>query len=190
MRQIRAFVAVQISPPVRDRAKKLIELLQVTEAKVKWVEPQNLHLTLKFLGDVESVELPRICKAVATAVADLAPFEILVSQAGAFPTVERPRTVWLGVSQGQDQMVQLHQRVEQALSPLGFRQEQRRFRPHLTLGRVRQSPYGIPELGELLRQHRDYEGGSMFVSDVVVVSSELSRAGPVYEPLATIDLAG
>jgi 2'-5' RNA ligase len=190
MRQIRAFVAVQISPPIRDRAKKLIELLRVTEAKVKWVEPQNLHLTLKFLGDVESIELPRICKAVADATAPLPPFEVLVAQAGAFPSGERPRTIWLGATQGQDEMVELHQRVERALSPLGFREEQRRFRPHLTLGRVRQSPYGIPQLGELLQQHRDYEAGAMFVSDVVVVSSELSRTGPVYDPLATIDLAG
>jgi RNA 2',3'-cyclic 3'-phosphodiesterase len=188
-RSLRAFIAVEISSEVRTRARQLITRLAGTEARVTWVKPQLLHLTLKFLGDVDLTDIPPVSAAVTQAVADLPPFEIEVRGAGAFPNPARPRTIWLGVGQGQEEMVELHDRVEVALAGMGFRRELRRFRPHLTIGRVR-GAHAIGELGELVSQHADFSGGISSVDDLVVMSSELERDGPAYEPLAVAPLNG
>ncbi len=134
---LRTFVAVEISQQVRARAVELIAALGGAAAGVKWVEPENLHLTLKFLGEVHQREIVRVCQAVERGVAKVAPFELEVRGAGAFPTAARPHTVWLGAGDGTQEMVALHDRVEDALAELGHRKEHRRFQVHLTLGRVR-----------------------------------------------------
>jgi 2'-5' RNA ligase len=189
-RHLRTFIAVAISPEVRSRAQKLIGELSGTSAKVRWIEPENLHYSLKFLGDVELLEIPRVCEAVHRAVADLPPFEITAQGTGAFPDVRRPRTIWLGVGEGSEAMIELNGAVERELAPLGFRREQRRFRPHLTIGRVRGAPHGMNELGRLVEQHADFVGGVVSVDEVIVFSSELGPDGPTYEPLATSTLDG
>ncbi len=183
-------MAVEISSEMRLRASQLIGRIDSTSAKVKWVDPENLHLTLKFLGDVDLLEIPKLCEAVADAVVDLPPFEIEARGAGAFPDLHHPRTVWLGMGRGTEEMVELHDAVERSLATLGFRREQRRFRPHLTLGRVRGGGPGIVELAESLAEQADFAGGVSSVEEAVVFSSELGRNGPAYEVLATAPLNG
>jgi RNA 2',3'-cyclic 3'-phosphodiesterase len=189
-RPLRTFIAVAASREVRSRARQLMDQLSGTAAKVRWVEPENLHFSLKFLGDVDLLEVPTVCEAVTRAVAALPPFEIVARGAGAFPDVDRPRTIWLGVADGSEQMVELNAEVERELAPLGFRREARRFRPHLTIGRVRDGRPGLSELGRLLRQQADFVGGVVSVDEVIVFSSQLDRDGPIYEPLATATLDG
>ena len=128
----RTFVAVEISGPIRARAAGLIAALQATAADVKWVEPHNLHLTLKFLGEVHQRDIAALCQAVSRGAAEVEPFALEVRGAGAFPTAARPRTVWLGAAEGAEQMVVLHDRVEDVLAELGYRKEHRRFQTHLT----------------------------------------------------------
>jgi 2'-5' RNA ligase len=188
-RPLRTFVAVSASHEVRTRAAQLIGELSTTAAKVRWVEPGNLHYSLKFLGDVELIELPKVCEAVVRAVHEKPPFEFIARGAGAFPDFRRPRTVWLGVDEGSESMIELNAAVERELAPMGFRREQRRFRPHLTIGRVR-GIEGLHELGQLVRQHADFVGGVVSVDEVIVYSSELGPSGPTYEPLATATLDG
>lgn len=188
-RSLRTFIAVEMSPEVRSRAQQLVSRLQTTAAKVTWVKPEAMHLTLKFVGEVDLIDIHDVCQAVTGAVAEIPPFEIDVHGAGAFPTVGRPRTIWLGVGRGEAEMVELHEAIERALAGLGFRQENRRFRPHLTLGRVR-GDRDLRELGQLISQHTDYSGGVASVDEVVVFSSELEADGPVHEPLAVAPLNG
>jgi 2'-5' RNA ligase len=187
---LRTFVAVEIPLEVRDRARRVIATLDTTAAKVKWVEPENLHWTLKFLGEVDIVETPAVCEAVRRAAEPLASFDLGVWGVGAFPDIARPRTIWLGVDEGSEAMIELHDAIEFELSKLGYRPENRRFRPHLTIGRVRQSPEGIAELGALIEQHAEFDGGVAMVDEVVVFSSKLHRDGPTYEPLSHVELRG
>jgi 2'-5' RNA ligase len=168
----------------------LIDRLSSSGAKVRWVEPHNLHFTLKFLGDVDLLDIPQLCEAVTAAVAELPPFEIEALGAGAFPDLHNPRTVWLGVGRGTEAMVELHGAVERTLTTLGFRREQRRYRPHVTLGRVRGAGPGNLELAERLAKLADFPGGMASIEEVVVFSSELGRDGPSYEVLATAPLSG
>jgi RNA 2',3'-cyclic 3'-phosphodiesterase len=157
---------------------------------VKWVETHNLHLTLKFLGEVHQREIMAVCQAVGSSASEVDQFELEVRGAGAFPTAARPRTVWLGAGEGASQMVALHGRVEAALAKLGYREEHRRFQPHLTIGRVRGAGPGIAELGELLKQHTGTLIGSMTVRKVTVFSSTLNSSGPTYDVLGTLPLGG
>ena len=185
---LRTFVAVEISAAIRARANGIIDALGGSAADVTWVEPHNLHLTLKFLGDVHQREIVDVCRAVARGASQVAPFSLEVHGAGAFPNAARPRTVWLGAAEGAAQMVVLHDRVEAALADLGYREEHRRFQTHLTIGRVRGAGPGITELGGLLQQQADVSVGSMDVQKLTVFSSTLTATGPIYEVLGTARL--
>lgn len=187
---IRTFVAVEIPFEIKDRASRVIAELRDTPAKVKWVAPAHMHWTLKFLGNVDMLEIPQVCQAVQRAVEPLAGFDVEAKGAGAFPDIQRPRTVWIGTGRGSEQMIELHDAIEFELAKLGYRSENRRFRPHLTIGRVRQSPEGIRELGRLIEKHAAFEGGLTLVDEVVVFASELGSDGPTYEPLCHAELKG
>ena len=188
---LRTFIAVPVAPELESRARVLIGKLRVSTAKAKWIEPKNLHWTLKFLGDIELRETAAICKAVSAAVARFTPFDIEASGAGAFPDSARPRTVWLGMGQGSEEMIALHDAIEHSLEPLGYRAENRRFRPHITIGRVRQSTTeGIQDLGRLVQENADFDGGLASVDEVTIFSSELGRDGPTYDPLGHAELLG
>jgi 2'-5' RNA ligase len=108
---LRTFIAVEVPLEVRDKARRVIAALDTTPAKVKWVEPANLHWTLKFLGEVELVETPAICEAVSRAVEPLASFDVETFGVGAFPDRHRPRTVWLGMRHGSEAMIELHDAI-------------------------------------------------------------------------------
>ena len=187
---LRTFVAVEIPSEVKDRATQLIDRLQAAPAKVRWVAPRHMHWTLKFLGDVDMLEMPAVCQAVARAVESLVPFDVEARGAGAFPDVKRPRTLWVGMGTGSEQMIERHDAIEHELAKLGYRAENRRFRPHLTIGRVRNSPEGIEELGRLVQKHAAFESGLSTVYEVVVFSSELGPDGPTQEPLSHAELKG
>jgi RNA 2',3'-cyclic 3'-phosphodiesterase len=184
----RTFVAVELTGAIRARAVELIAALGGTAADVKWVEPHNLHLTLKFLGEVHEREISRVCQAIERGAAEVEPFELEVRGAGAFPVAARPRTVWLGAGVGTEQMVTLHDRVEAHLAKLDYREEHRRFQPHLTIGRVRGAGQGIAELGSLLQRQADFTAGRMTVGKVTIFASTLASAGPIYEVLGTAPL--
>ncbi len=185
---IRTFVAVEVSADVRARAGQLMARLGATGTKVKWVELRNLHLTLKFLGDVDARELPQVCTAVAEAVRTLPAFEIELVGAGAFPTASRPRTLWMGVGRGSEGLIEVHERLERGLAGLGFRREGRRYQPHLTIGRVRGEK--ADALADVVAELESFPGGVSSVDEVVVFSSELAKEGPTYEAMFQAPLEG
>lgn len=187
--RVRTFIAVELGLDIRAKATRLIAKLQTTDADVRWVEPDKLHWTLKFLGDVPRNDIPEICTVVQRAAAGMAPFDLESRGVGAFPDIHQPRTIWMGVGHGHDAMVNLQQCVDESLESIGYRREARRFRPHLTLGRVR-GARGAADLAEQLQALPDYPGGAMSVEEVIVFSSTLERHGPTYDPLATAELRG
>ena len=190
MDMTRTFVAVEAPAAVRQRAVDLIERLRASQAEVKWVEPHNLHVTVKFLGDVPTPATVEVCAAVAAAVQTLPPLPVTFRGAGAFPDMRRPTTVWLGIGQGADEFGDLVAAVEKSLAQLGYPKEGRRFHPHLTLGRVRGTGPAVRELSDLIRAHAEFEAGTAELREVVVFASHLNRTGPTYQALARIPLAG
>ncbi len=188
MRKTRTFVAVELSAQVRQRAADLIQRLQASDTRVNWVAPENMHITLKFLGEQADDCLVTVCQSVIQAVKDLPPFEFHCHGAGAFPNCQRPRTLWIGVRQGADVLRQLHQRVEDALAELGYPKENRAFQPHLTIGRVRSGGPAAEILGQLVQRADDFQVGMVPANAVVVFGSFLQRGGPRYEVLARAPL--
>ncbi len=188
MSKTRMFVAVEISPQVRGRAADLMQRLQESDAKVSWVASQNLHITMKFLGDQTDDELAIICRAVQQAAAAVPAFEFTCQGAGAFPNLQRPRTLWIGVREGAEQLKELQQCLDSKLAAHGFPPERRGFQPHLTLGRVRSGGAALPVLGQLVAEAEDFAAGSTSVDEVIVFGSYLQRGGPLYEVLARAPL--
>ena len=191
MNKIRTFVAVDVNESVRRRAARLIEQLAASVGNVKWVEPQHMHLTLQFLGDVPQTDVHKVCLAVRRAVVGCVPFAMSLLGAGAFPHAGRPSTIWIGVDQGAQQLKTIQQRIQQALKPLGFPPERRAYHPHLTIGRIRRGRVsGGSQLARDLRDQQSFDAGRSTVDQVIVYASYLERTGPSYQPMSRIVLPG
>lgn len=187
---IRTFVAVEVSESVRGRAAELVRRLKVGSVKVGWVAPANMHITLKFLGEQTDESVADICRAVRAGAAQVEPFEFTCAGAGAFPSASRPRTLWLGVTDGLAELQRLHASIDAALAQLRFPKDRHRFLPHLTIGRVREGGPGQQSLVDELLAAHEFVGGTTIVDEVTVFSSELTPTGPIYDVLATAPLAG
>jgi RNA 2',3'-cyclic 3'-phosphodiesterase len=133
--RVRSFAAIELEPHVLDAVGGIQRRLADKIDGVRWSTPAQLHITLKFLGEVESRDLPDICTRMDRAVEEIDGFAARFSHLGAFPSLQSPRILWLGLDSGVDQLRQLHNRLDQAFAELGVRQEGRGFQPHVTLGR-------------------------------------------------------
>jgi 2'-5' RNA ligase len=188
---IRTFIAVAASPEIKQAALQLTSRLRLSvqsSGDIKWVAAENLHWTLQFLGNLDERDIPEVCDAVSTAVTEIEPFELEARGAGAFPSAQRPRTLWIGARQGERAMTVLHSAVERRLKKRGYRGEQRRFVPHITIGRAGRKS-SAHSLEEELANLADYDAGTMLVDEVTVYSSQLGPGGPTYEVLAHAPLA-
>ena len=188
MRRLRAFAAVEIPPAVKKKLRRVRERIGALRGKVRLVEEENMHLTVKFLGDVDERDMYRACEIVrdaATAV-DEAVFQ--VRRVGVFPSERKPRVFWAGVEEeGEAVLRTLHRRLDKDLGVLGVREENRAWHPHLTLARARflEDP---GETRELLEEMRDREFGGVLGSEICLFQSDLRRGGPVYAKLGTFPL--
>jgi len=184
MKRTRTFIALDPGKAIRDRLVSLQENLGKAGADVKWVEPDNLHLTLLFLGEVDQRELAPVCKAVAEVVAQHAGFPLSIEQAGAFPNARRPRTLWVGVGTGTQEVTALHDALERPLLGLGcYRREERAYSPHLTVGRVK-ADHPAEDLTKALAKYATWSAGEAIIREVHVMGSELTPKGPVYTVLS------
>jgi 2'-5' RNA ligase len=192
MPRIRTFIAVELSPRVLARAGDLIDKLRGADATINWVRPQQMHLTLKFLGDVPDTETPDICRVVSQVASQFEPFEVVCRGAGAFPSAENPRTLWIGFQDGSEELKELQAAIDDAFKrELGYGTEARGFHPHLTIGRVKHaSPTGREDLARLLTEHQNFDADLAVVDELVVFASFLDRKGPTHEPLHHAELRG
>ena len=189
---VRAFIAVEISPSIRTEARKTLRPVMEAYPNVKWVEEENFHVTLKFLGTVPTVDLHRVVAAVERGCRKFEQFDLVFEGVGAFPNAEAPRSIWIGVREGTREIRELARRIEAELAEIGYPPENREFTPHLTLGRARQKDResGVDGgLGRMIFERSNVFFGSSPVDAVLVYSSELERGGPKYDVLAEIPLS-
>ncbi|HEX5505276.1 MAG TPA: RNA 2',3'-cyclic phosphodiesterase [Thermomicrobiales bacterium] len=185
----RLFVAVELSEEARGALAEAQAACRRCALPVRWVDPQGAHLTVKFLGAVEPERVAALTDALATIVTGHRPFLLWTGPTGAFPSPRRPRVLWLGVTGPTDCLDDLQQDVEFALHGLGFPLEGRPFRPHLTLGRVRDG--AAPDAAGLTRaleEARHLAPAPLPVRDLRLMRSELGRGGPRYTTLAVAHL--
>jgi RNA 2',3'-cyclic 3'-phosphodiesterase len=179
---VRAFVAVFPPPEVREALAEAARELPVA-GKVRLTPPANVHLTLKFLGDIPREDLGRVAEALEPLRARHEPFEAGISGFGAFPSPRKARILWAGIGEGADRLRALARDVEESLEPLGFEREDRAYVPHLTVGRARGRPVAL----EAAETPSPIPG--FFVRQVELVESVLGKAGATYTTLAAYPLS-
>jgi 2'-5' RNA ligase len=188
MSRLRTFIAVDPGKTIRDRLVALQTELARAGSEMKWTERENLHVTLLFLGEVDIRETNDVCRAVMEGSRGIKPFSMTVESVGCFPNARRPRTVWAGLSDGAAEMTALHDALETPLLELHcYRREGRPFTPHITLGRVK-GERADDQLTAELPKFADWQGGTVDVREVLVMSSELHPSGPTYTVLGRTKL--
>jgi RNA 2',3'-cyclic 3'-phosphodiesterase len=181
LRRVRTFIAVELSPGVKHRAGELIKELKPTGADVNWTPPQQMHLTLKFLGEISRDDIIPLCRLTGEVAAKFQPFDLGFRGTGAFPHTDHPRTLWIGIEEGLEEIRALQKELEQALyDKLGFPKERRQFTPHLTIGRVHKA---TPEMNDIMEAHSKFVGDFSEVDELVVFASYKERDGQRHEPM-------
>jgi 2'-5' RNA ligase len=191
MAQIRSFIAIELPGEVKRELVRLQDELRLgSRTSVRWVDTNNIHLTLKFLGDIDEKITGRITAVLEEAASGTSPFRLEISGLGVFPNPRRVQVVWVGLSGDIEKLGQLQKRIESGLVPLGFAAESRSFTPHLTLGRVRDraTPEERQDLGRLIEGMRFESGAGLKVDSVNLMKSQLTREGPIYSRLSSVEL--
>jgi 2'-5' RNA ligase len=188
---LRLFIALNFPDKVKQALGAFMDVLSRIPSGAKWVEAGNLHLTIQFLGNTPSEQVPAIVNALHHTVDGIPPFSLALEGVGVFPAVERPRVLWVGVSGETALLSRLHRRVREEMDLLGFEAEKRRFSPHLTLARIK-SPVGFSSLWEMAAGPGEEYGkfGSVKFNSIELMQSELGPKGPKYSILARIPLSG
>ena len=183
---IRAFIAVEIPSEVLDRIAATIEILRARLRGIHWVTSDNVHLTLKFLGDIDQSQIEPIGAALADALGPFPRCIISAKGLGVFPSLRQPRVLWVGLAG--NSLNSLAATVQSALTPFGFAPEVRPFRPHLTIGRVRPTKRIDRSLGLELERWTNHDFGASAVDKVILFRSELRPTGAIYTRLTAVAL--
>jgi 2'-5' RNA ligase len=186
---IRSFIAVPLPPEVKERLAEAQRRLQPMAPDVKWVAADSFHITLKFLGGVAPDRLQETWREVTAGLQGATGFTLHLVGAGAFPSATRPRVVWAGIAQGAEELARLAARTERACAACGFDPENRPFRAHVTLGRVRE-PAPNPQLAEQLAALAATDFGTAPVDRVILMRSDLTPQGAKYTVLEQLLLEG
>ena len=189
--KIRSFIAIELPEDVIKALTRVQSRFKAADEKnVKWVEPENMHLTLQFLGNVEATAVGNITAAIERAAAGARHFHLEVGGLGAFPNLHRVQTIWVGLGGDLDKLARLQKDISANLTPLGFKPENRPFSPHLTLGRARDfiKPQEREALGKLLESMPFNVKYKVEAAAVNLMKSQLTRQGPIYTKLASVKL--
>jgi len=183
---MRTFIAIELSDHVKKKIEQLQAPLKKTNTFVSWVKPENIHITLKFLGEVPENKINEVFSATGKALEGAKKFTMSLKGLGAFPDVRRPRVIWIGSGSGEKELSYLANRVEEEMEKIGFPKENRKFSAHFTIGRVKSSK-NIEKLMELVKSS-DFSTEEIEIKEVVVMKSQLHPAGAIYTPLKKIPL--
>lgn len=179
---MRTFIAIELSQEIRDTLAQIASRLKYAGADVKWVEKDNIHLTLKFLGEISEEKAKLVAARLDTIAKETKPFEISLKDLGAFPKIDSPRVIWVGLDKGAKESTELAKKIGLALSKLGFQEEARPFAAHLTIGRVR-SGLNKAALVEKMTSCQLSAISFQLIQSIALFKSTLTPKGPIYSKL-------
>lgn len=192
MDQVRSFVAIELESDIKSAVGEIQQALRGKEIEdqVRWVKPEGMHLTLKFLGNVPADRIKELTLAMTRGSQGVRQFRIAFHGLGCFPSLSRPNVIWVGVEGETEELAALQQGIEEHLSLLGYPPEKRGYAPHLTLGRVRRDVAASQRrrLGSLIEGLAVAVLGEMLVREVSLMRSDLSPSGARYSRLARVQL--
>ena len=184
---IQTFIAVEIPDNVISGIRDLQQDLKADGVNIRWVRPENIHLTLKFLGDVQAADIDNISGVISGAVEEVPSISLQAKGVGVFPGVKRPRVLWVGLSGQLELLSRLQKALDANLKGIGFPQEKRPFKGHLTIGRVK-TKMDSKIFVDALMAFRSFESETFVADRIVLFKSELKPNGAVYTNLASATL--
>ncbi|MEO0091613.1 MAG: RNA 2',3'-cyclic phosphodiesterase [candidate division WOR-3 bacterium] len=177
MERIRSFIAIEIPEKIRDKIMEFVGKFQQQDYDVRWVKYENLHLTLCFLGNVSKDFLHKATDKLSAIVTTQKSFELSLKNFGAFPSLRSPRVIWIGVEKGGNELIDLQAKIESTMAEIGYKPEERRFHPHLTIGRVKK------RIDNDIIFTTQYNSGVFLVNSITLFKSILTPDGPIYEKI-------
>jgi len=187
---MRVFIATDIDDATRKALGDLQQRVQgdvdIKKGDVKWVNPETMHLTLKFLGEIKDEKVAEVCNIVKTIAERATGFELAIESVGCFGG-RSARVLWVGTGDGAEELIRLQKDLEQQMASAGWPEEQRQFSGHLTLCRIRNSKAGV-KLAKITDQYKDYKVGVISVDSITVYQSQLTPTGPIYTVLGNYKL--
>jgi RNA 2',3'-cyclic 3'-phosphodiesterase len=193
---VRTFIAVRPPDPLCDHIAEVVRgrrrpvgAGRMAVDGVRWVPPENLHYTVKFLGELTAARLPEMEAALEAVGRRHVAFDAALAGGGCFPGAQRPRILWVGMGEGAAALTALAADVEAAVAPMGWEPERRPFKPHLTVGRVKR-PTARSDAGDWVRALDGHAVGAFRVTELILFQSFLRAQGPLYTPLKRITLVG
>jgi len=184
---MRFFIAIDISPSIKKEILRLTAILKKGDPDVKWVNENKIHITLKFLGNIEEKNIKPISEAIREICRKHNTFNVTFSELGAFPRIAKPKVLWLGIDKGSDFLTNLAKDIDSGLVNIGFKSEEREFKPHLTIGRVR-SLRNIPALTGSIKKTNFLLKETTEVNQVVLFQSILDPKGAIHNPISHFTL--
>lgn len=178
---MRLFIALPLEAPVKDALGRIITLFKQKGGSVKWVKPDNVHLTLRFLGETDENLVNEIKQQIDEAVKSHRQVQTSIATLGGFPNLNRPRVIWVGIEQNIEALAKMARDIEHRMRSLGFEKEKKQFKAHLTLGRVRHNK-GLENLTDFVKDYRLEEIPLLF-DHIVLFKSTLTPQGPIYDRL-------
>jgi len=191
MEQIRSFIAIELPVELKRAISRLQEQLKAgSRAPARWVSPENIHLTLKFLGDIDAAVIDDIKDALQEAVWGISAIRLGAEGLGVFPNNTRVQVIWVGLSGEIDRLQKLQQSIDKELAKLGFPAEKRGFSPHLTIARLRDRANANErqDMGRLVENTRFQSSLDFSVTSIHLMKSQLTREGPIYSRLGSVNL--
>ena len=189
-KNIRAFLAIEPPEDILQALSRLQEKLKrEISCRISWTKPESQHLTLKFFGDISTEDVKNICSAIENRIASLSPLKLKIEKIGVFPDARRPRVLWCGVTSDGEKLSALQKQLEADFEGIGFPGDDRPFRSHLTLGRVKES-HGFVGISEALTKYKSYAAGVFECRQLILFQSKLLPQGAVYTKLAEFTLKG
>lgn len=182
--EIRTFIAIELSDEIRQKIKEIqSEIRPLIQSRISWSKPENIHLTLKFLGDVSLDKIESIKESLKKIGRIHSPLEMSFGGIGTFPNFRRPRVIWLGIDRGAEQVIKIVSSIEMAMKKLGFQPERREFTPHLTLGRIKQRGVNLEKIKPELKKYDKPNIPIVQVDRLALIKSELYPSGAIYTAL-------
>lgn len=179
---MRLFIAIPVSQAVEGKSGQILAGISHC-SQVKWVSKAQLHITLRFIGDMDEALVPKLESLLRNVAVSVAPFEMGLGSLGAFPSLNRPKVLFIPVNLGEDNLRQLEKRISSGLEEIGVKLEEKEFHPHLTLGRVREGKDAHPAVAELQglcpAQWEPWK-----VTRFILFNSKLASTGPVYTKIS------
>lgn len=183
MTTIRSFIAIEIDEQNKQKISSLIAQLKKSDTHIKWITENQMHLTLKFLGNINETDVEKISNSLKFVAKTFSAFTIQFSRIGAFPNIDRPRVIWLGIDKGSGDLKLLNAKIENELEKLGFKKEKREYTAHLTLGRVK-SLKNIQNLTKLINEIKPNLEDELKINKLILFQSTLTPKGALYTPLS------